>query len=229
MLGIMTYSLPDRSIQTTTISPRYIYWECLCQYSRPMIKLGLHLTLPDPTLTNVIKPYHLHNISVGSTKKEKKKKDTNVGRWTDTASFFPSTPATANLLSPISQTPQLTVDEHGSALPSENAKMHNSMHTTIRDHWRKFAPSYLTFAPCDPTFVPSYLTFAPSDPTFAPSDQRLRAPIDDPRCAAPSDVLCYPTIRCSNLTSMIRRHSPPDPTVAHTSAFFRTLHSIPVP
>ena len=118
--------------------------------------------------------------------------------------------------------PRKMDDEHGSALPSENAKMHNSMHTTIRDHWHKFAPS-------DPTFAPSDLTFAPSDPTFAPSDQCLRTPIDDPRCAVLSDVLRYLTIRCSNLTSTIRRRSPPDPTVARTSAFFRTLHSIPVP
>jgi hypothetical protein len=36
-----------------------------------MIKLGLHLALPDPTLANVIKPYCLHNISVGSAKKKK--------------------------------------------------------------------------------------------------------------------------------------------------------------
>jgi hypothetical protein len=72
MSKITTYSLPDRSIQTTTIRPRCIRRERTCQYSRLMIKLGFHLALPHPALANVIEPYCLHNISVGSTKKKKK-------------------------------------------------------------------------------------------------------------------------------------------------------------
>ena len=72
MSEIMTYSLPDHSIQTTTIHPRYIHRERICQYSCLMIKLSLHIGLLDPALANLITPYHLHNISVGCTKEKKK-------------------------------------------------------------------------------------------------------------------------------------------------------------
>jgi hypothetical protein len=70
---VTTYSLPDRSIQTTTIRPRCIRRECTCQYGRPMIKLGFHFALPDATLANVVEPYCLQDISVGSAKKKRKK------------------------------------------------------------------------------------------------------------------------------------------------------------
>jgi hypothetical protein len=71
-------------------------------------------------------------------------------------------------------------DEPRLALPSENVEMHNSMHTTIRDHWCESAPSDQHLrAPTNICAIRS--TFARSDPTFLLSNQHLRALIDDPR------------------------------------------------
>jgi len=109
-------------------------------------------------------------------------------------------------LNPHSSARGSAADEPHLALPSENAKMHNSIHTMIHDHWRKSVWSdwnlcdliWHLHAPIDICTIWSNIPALWSMICAA-----LHCPINDLCCAALSDILRHPTIRCSNLTSTI--------------------------
>ena len=81
----------------------------------------------------------------------------------------------------VSPTLLLLVDEPHTALPPENA----TMRSTTCYEWYNFAPF---------------------NPTLRHSIQHRRAPINDPRCAAPSDMLRRP--RCANVRHVVPFDTP---------------------